>query len=36
MRNKETGDTLSKRGLQNFDKYDTLNAIEMKIEEDKI
>ena len=36
MRNKEIVDTFFIRGLQNFDKHDTLNLIHTKIEEDKI
>ena len=36
MRNKETVDSIFINGLQNFDKCDTLNHIEIKIEEDKI
>ena len=35
MRGKKIIDTIFKRGLQNFDKYDTLNSFEIKIEEDK-
>ena len=35
-RNKETVDTVLIRGLQNFDKYGTLNPIEIKTEEDRI
>ena len=36
MRNEEIIDTIFIRGLENFDKYDRLNPIEIKIEEDKI
>ena len=36
MRDKEIIDTIFIRGLQNFEKYDILNPIEIKIDRDRL
>ena len=36
MRNKEIVNTIFIRGLKKFDKYNTLNPIEIKKEEEKV
>ena len=36
MKSKEIVDTIFVKGLHNFDNYDTLNSIEIKLEQDKL